>query len=136
LDNYRKALKIWPDSVSVLQNLAAVLFEMERYDEALVAYRRALELDPKLFERQSAGGVATLIQTNQQNSMMTNFSMAKLFAGMGDKERAISSLYKAYDNGFRDVGKIKAEPAFASLAGDERFLRLIETMSLPGGPQT
>ena len=43
--------------------------------------------------------------------------MATIFAGKGDKDRAISYLYTAYDNGFKDVEKIKAEPSFVSLEG-------------------
>ena len=34
------------------------------------AYDRALEIDPKLFERQASGGFGTLIQMSQQKDMM------------------------------------------------------------------
>jgi hypothetical protein len=59
-----------------------------------------------------------------------------MFAGLGEIDRAISYLYRATESGYTDVAKIKAEPAFAKLKDDERFLRLIETMSAPGGPKT
>jgi hypothetical protein len=72
----------------------------------------------------------------QQKDMQASFVMATIFAGKGDKDRAISYLYTAYDNGFKDVEKIKAEPSFATLKDDERFIRLIETMSVPAGPRT
>ncbi len=134
LEYYRKALKIWADSPTVLQNIGACLFELKRYAEAGQAYDRALALDPKLFERQASGGVGTLIQMTQQKDMMASFVMATIFAGKGDKDRAISYLYTAYDNGFKDVAKIKAEPSFAPLKDDERFIRLIETMSAPVPP--
>jgi tetratricopeptide (TPR) repeat protein len=136
LEQYRKALKIFADSPTVLQNIGACLFAMNRMDEGVVAYKRALELDPKLLERQAAGGVGNLIQMTQQNGALANFSMAKMFAAMGNTERAISLLYKASDDGFRDVAKIKAEPSFASLKNDERFIRLIEAMSAPEPPKT
>ena len=136
LDQYRKALKISPNSSTVHQNISAVLFALDRNDEAVQSLQRALELDPKLLERQAAGGVGALIQTTQQNGMMASLAMAKMFAGMGEIDRAISYLYRASDSGFTDVAKIKAEPAFAKLKDDERFLRLIETMSAPGGPKT
>ena len=136
LEQYRRALRIFADSPTVLQNVGACLFEMKRYVEAGQAYDRALELDPKLFDKQAAGGVGTLIQMTQQKDMQASFVMATIFAGKGDKDRAISYLYTAYDNGFKDVEKIKAEPSFATLKDDERFIRLIETMSVPAGPRT
>jgi tetratricopeptide (TPR) repeat protein len=136
LDSYRKALKIWPDSPTVWQNLGAVLFDLKRYSEAGQAYERALQLDPKLFERQASGAAGTQIQMSQKKDMMASFVMATVFASKGDKDRAISSLYSAYESGFTDVEKVKAEPAFASLKTDERFIRLIEAMSVPGGPRT
>ena len=60
-----------------------------------------------------------------------NFNLAKLFATNGDKERAISYLYKAVDEGFKDLEKIKTEPAFALLAEDTRYQQLIDTMLTP-----
>ena len=48
---------------------------------------------------------------------------------MGDKDRAISLLYRAVENGFRDAKKLKDEPAFSELQTDERFLKLVETMA-------
>ena len=127
MEHYNKALKIRPESPTILLNIGACLFAMERYDEGYKAYQRALEIDPKAFDHSS--GFGTLIQTSQRNESTLNFYLAKVFAGNGDKDRAISYLYKAVEEGFKDAEKIKAEPAFALLTEDERFVKLMEALS-------
>ena len=127
LGQYSKALKSRPESSIILRNVGACLFAMERYEEGLQVYRKALQIDPQLFEH--AGGFGSIIQTTTRNDSMQNFYLAKMFAGAGDTDRAISLLYKAYESGFKDAKMIKADPAFANLLNDERFLKLIETMT-------
>jgi tetratricopeptide (TPR) repeat protein len=131
LDQYNRALKLRPESPTILINVGACLFAMERYDEGLKAYQHALTIDPKVFERSSGSGFGTLIQTSQRTDSLLNFNLAKLFATNGDKERAISYLYKAVEEGFKDLEKIKTEPAFALLAEDTRYQQLIDTMLTP-----
>jgi Tfp pilus assembly protein PilF len=127
LDQYKKALKLRPESSTILHNVGACLFAMERFEEGMEVYRQALRIDPQLFEH--AAGFGTIIQTTSRNDSLQNFYMAKMFASAGDKDRAISMLYKAYEDGFKDIEKIKKEPAFNDLADDERFQRLIQTMA-------
>ena len=79
----------------------------------------------------SGSGFGTLIQTSQRADSLLNFNLAKLFAANGDKERAVSYLYKAVEEGFKDLEKIKTEPAFAVLAEDVRYQQLIDTMLVP-----
>jgi tetratricopeptide (TPR) repeat protein len=128
LDQYNRALKLRPESPTILINVGACLFAMERYDDGLKAYQRALSIDPKAFERSSGSGFGTLIQTSQRSDSRLNFNLAKLFANNGDKERAITYLYKAVEEGYKDLEKIKEEPAFTILAEDVRYQRLVDTM--------
>jgi tetratricopeptide (TPR) repeat protein len=131
IDQYNRALKLRPQSPTILINVGACLFAMERYDEGLKAYQQALSIDPKVFERSANSGFGTLIQTSQRNDSLLNFNLAKLFATNGDKDRAISYLYKAVEEGFKDIEKIKTEPTFLILAEDTRFQQLIDTMFVP-----
>jgi tetratricopeptide (TPR) repeat protein len=124
LSQYNKALKIQPDSATILQNIAGCLFAMERYEEGAQMYQRALQINPKLFEPPS-GGAGTLVQAIQRADPMQQFHLAKIFAGNGDKERALSYLYRAIEEGFRDLDMIRQEPVFSILAEDERFVQLM-----------
>jgi tetratricopeptide (TPR) repeat protein len=127
LEQYVKALKIRPESPTVLLNMGACLFDMKRYDEAVKATQRAIEIDPKVLDR--AGGFGTLIQTSRRSDPMVSFYYARIYALQGDKERAISYLHRALDEGFTDFGKIKTEPAFVPLAAEEGYVRLMDRIA-------
>jgi Flp pilus assembly protein TadD len=131
LQQYNRALKLRPESPTILINVGACLFDMNRYEEGMKAYQHALSIDPKVFERSSSSGFGTLIQTSQRSDPLKNFNLAKLFAVNGDKERAISYLYKAVEEGLKDLEKIKTEPAFMALADDVRYQQLVDTMLTP-----
>lgn len=127
LDQYQKALKIRPDASTILLNMGACLFDMKRYDEAVAATQRAIQLDPKVLDR--ASGFGTLIQTSRRSDPMVSFYLARIYAAQGEKDRAISYLNRALDEGFEDFQKIPKEPAFASLAEDERFIKLLDRIA-------
>jgi tetratricopeptide (TPR) repeat protein len=127
LEQYQKALKIRADSPTVLLNLGACLFDMKRYDEAMKATQRALQIDPKVLEKVS--GFGTLIQTSRRSDPTVSFYFAKIYAAQGDKERAISYLNRALDEGFSDFEKIRTEPAFAVLAKEEGFTKVLDRIN-------
>jgi tetratricopeptide (TPR) repeat protein len=128
LDQYEKALKIRPESPTILLNMGACLFDMKRYDEALKATQRALEIDPRVLDRTS--GFGTLIQTSRRNDPTVSFYFAKIYAGRGEKDLAISYLNRALDEGFKEFDKIKAEPAFAALAQEEGFIKVMDRVAV------
>ena len=127
LEQYQKALKIRAESPTVLLNLGACLFDMKRYDEAMKATQRALEIDPKVLDKVS--GFGTLIQTSRRSDPTVSFYFAKIYAAQGDKERAISYLNRALDEGFSDFDKIRTEPAFAVLAKEEGFTKVLDRIN-------
>ena len=130
LDRYAEALRIQPRSATVFMNIAACYFSTKEYEEGAKAVQQALEIDPKLLQRSGSNG--TLVQGNQPNDPMMYFHLAKVVAVRGDKDQAMVFLYKAADLGFKGVTVLKTEPAFLALAADERFSRLLETMTGPG----
>jgi tetratricopeptide (TPR) repeat protein len=127
LDQYQKALKIRPDSPTVLLNMGACLFDMKRYEEAVKATQRAVELDPKVLER--AGGFGTLIQTSRRSDPMVSFYYARIYAAQGEKDRAISYLNRALDEGFTEFDKIKNDKVFATLAAEEGYMKLMDRIA-------
>jgi tetratricopeptide (TPR) repeat protein len=134
LDQYQKALKIRPESPTILLNMGACLFDMKRYDEALEATRHALEIDPRVLEK--VAGFGTLIQTSRRSDPLVSFYYAKIYAAQGDKERAISYLNRALDEGFKEFDKIKSEPAFKALAAEEGFLKLMDRIAASSASNT
>jgi tetratricopeptide (TPR) repeat protein len=131
LEQYNRALKLRPESPTILINMGACLAEMDRVDEAMKAYQHALAIDPKVFEKSTNSGFGTLIQTSQRSNPLMTFNLAKLFAMNGDKDRAISYLYKSVEEGFKELDKIKNDPVFMVLADDVRYQQLIDTIVNP-----
>ena len=127
IEQYQKALKIRPESPTILLNYGACLFDMKRYDEALQVTRHAIEIDPRILEK--ASGFGTLIQTSRRSDPMVSFYYAKIYAAQGDKERAISYLNRALDEGFVEFDKIKKEPAFTPLNGEEGYTKLLDRIA-------
>ena len=128
LTEYRRALNIHPESATILLNMGACLFDMKRYDEATKATQHALEIDPKVLER-AVSGFGTLIQTSRRSDPMVAYYFARIYAARGDKDAAISYLNRALDEGFKEFDKIKAEPAFAALAGQEGFTKIMDRIA-------
>jgi tetratricopeptide (TPR) repeat protein len=128
LNRYTKALALQPESVTALRNLGACLFSMERWDEGMRVYARAIQLDPAWFEQQG-GGAGPTIQMSVKATALMNLHFAKLFAGLGNLDVALSYLDKAVENGLTDVTLLRDEQAFKPLAEDERFNRLLEAMA-------
>src|SRR5215475_10267223 len=128
LSEYGKALKIRPDSPTVLLNSAFCLFEMKQYEVAQKALQRALQLDPMVLEK--ASGFGTLIQMSRHEDPAMSFYFAKIYAGQGDKERAISYLNQTLNEGFSDFEKMKTDPVFAVLAMDEGYRKVLDRIAL------
>jgi tetratricopeptide (TPR) repeat protein len=124
LEQYEKALKIRPESPTILLNMGACLFDVKRYDEALKVTQHALEIDPRVLDKVS--GFGTLIQTAHRIDPTVSFYFAKIYATQGDKERAISYLNRALDEGFKEFDKIQAEPAFTALVAEEGYVKLMD----------
>ncbi len=127
LEQYEKALKIRPESPTILLNMGACLFDMKRYDEAIKATQHALEIDPRVLDKTS--GFGTLIQTSRPKDPMVRFYFARIYASRGEKELAISYLNMALDDGFREFDKIKSDPAFAPLANEEGYLKVLDRIA-------
>jgi hypothetical protein len=54
------------------------------------------------------------------------FWASSAYAAQGDKEKALATLQKALDAGFRDFGALDASPYFSSLRSDPHYQQLIQ----------
>jgi len=86
-------------------HLATALHTLERFDEALVAYLKALALNPEY--------------------PLVHYNLACLYAQMGRKAHAIEELKEAERAGFKNKEIIRDDPDLASLLGDPEFEALV-----------
>jgi Flp pilus assembly protein TadD len=82
-------------------HLATALHTLERFDEALVAYLKALALNPEY--------------------PLVHYNLACLYAQMGRKAHAVEELKEAERTGFKNKGIIRGDPDLANLLGDPEF---------------
>ncbi len=66
-----------------------------------------------------------------KRSYFSPYSIASIYVGLGDKDRAFAWLEQAYEKRDTWLSHIKVEPAFDALHGDQRFHDLVRRIGLP-----
>lgn len=126
---YRKALKLRPDASTMHYNLGSAYFAMDKYDKAFEEYQVAFTSDPDLMERISATG--NIVRTAAINRAKYHFYIAKIYAALGESDRAIDYLTRAFEEGFKETELIYKDQAFAGLIKDEKFKLLMQNPPKP-----
>lgn len=127
---YDRALKITPMSASVYSNLGTAWFGRKKYEEALAAYTKALQLDPEVFEHRNSVGVL-LQERSVADRARFHYYLAKVYAGAGNKEKALEYLRKAMEEGFAEMKKVTEDLAFAELIKTPEFTELVTNPPAP-----
>jgi tetratricopeptide (TPR) repeat protein len=132
---YQRAVVIAPTEASVYANLGYAYYHSKKDVEAGNAFRKALQLDPRVFEHTS-GGVGSLVQDRTvADHGHFFFIMAREYAQLGDVEHCAEYLRKSADEGYKDVVKAKTDPAFAKVVNDPAIQDFFLRIS-PGAPKT
>jgi hypothetical protein len=74
-----------------------------------------------------------LVELNElsRHRYVSPFASALIHIGLGEKNRALGWLEKAYDQRSWHMGLLKVHPIFDSLRSDPRFADLLRRMKLP-----
>ncbi len=121
---YRKALKISPGSASIHSNLGTAYFRRGKYKKASEEFLTALQLDPMVFD--ARGTFGTLLQERSvQDRAKYYYYMAKAYAGAGIYDKALLSLRRAIEDGYRKRKKILEEPLFEPLLDNPEFQAIL-----------
>jgi serine/threonine-protein kinase len=113
------------------------------YAQAIAAYKESMRLEgdntstqcylgyalAKSSQRGEAEAVLKHLQTTKE--YVSPGELAVLYAGLGDKEAALSSLEKAYAAHDLQMQFLKLDPHFDSLRSDPRFQDLMRKVGLP-----
>jgi adenylate cyclase len=132
----REAIRLelsWP---AHQYHLGRALLLQGRSQEAARAFERAEEVGGRDFANWGLAqvslaqgdydeAVAYLLKSGQLKSAISLWWLTAAYAAKGDKEKALATLQKAFDAGFRDFAAIDASPYFASLRSDPRFQQLL-----------
>ena len=140
----REAIRLNP-SLSIAQfHLGRALYLQNRFPEAMAAFDRCEELveGKGSFDIANLGraqalaaqqrfdeALATMLKQSIPNTAIHFYWLSSFYAGSGDKEKALATLQKSLEFGFRDFAAINANQAFSSLRDDSRFQQLLHRFS-------
>jgi TolB-like protein/Tfp pilus assembly protein PilF len=140
LEQLRRTLEIDPRFYFARWVLGEVLELKGQLPEALAEYKKAAELDDdpyvlgliaqacaKLGRRDEALKILQQMQQPPTDRYVADYSLALVHLALGEKEKAIELLERAYRNRVGgDIPFLKVDPMLDSLRGDPRFKALAE----------
>lgn len=108
--------------------LADARFENKRFEAAISAYAKVLELGTRATFRQRFAAQAPELIPGE-----VAYRIACCYASLGDHETAIAALAAAIDKGFRDLDRAQSGECWQPLLGDDRvrdLLGILDTTEL------
>jgi len=122
---FNTAIDIKPDVPSFYVNLGHAFMQRHKFAEAREVYRKALELDPRVFADSRTMELSP--PEDRKPDPERPYQMAVFFAENGDKDSCLQYLTKAFAAGFNDGKRLATEEVFDTLRGDQDFIRLLDS---------
>jgi tetratricopeptide (TPR) repeat protein len=114
---YQRAAAIDPTLAGTHANLGFAYYNTNKLPEAAAEFQKAIELDANIFEQNNR--VGTMVQDRSvANHGLFFFTMARVYAEKGDAPHCADYLRKSLDEGYKDVGKARTDPAFKKVVND------------------
>jgi tetratricopeptide (TPR) repeat protein len=146
MEQFQKALDLDRNSSVVYAGLCRAYLEKGRYAEALVARKKAISPhsaapgpDGQLgYAYAVAGNKAKALKIAEELESLRNhgdpdatFDLVRVYAGLGNNDRALEFLQKAYEEHYPSMGVIKVDPLLDRLRSNPRFQDLVRRMNFP-----
>ncbi|MBZ5660735.1 MAG: tetratricopeptide repeat protein [Acidobacteriia bacterium] len=114
---YQRAVAIDPTLAGTHANLGFAYYNTNKLPEAAAEFQKALELQPDIFEQNNR--VGTMVQDRSvANHGLFFFTMARVYGEKNDAPHCAEYLRKSLDEGYKDVGKARSDPAFKKVLND------------------
>jgi TolB-like protein/Tfp pilus assembly protein PilF len=145
ISQFRKTIEMDPRFYYAHWNLGQVWQLKSQLSEAIAEYRKAVELNDDPFvlallgqayaragQREEAQKILARLSEEAKSRYVSAYSFALMFLALGDKERAIDELERAYrERAGNDVALIKLDPMLDDLRGHPRFEALVQKVVAP-----
>jgi len=139
---YQKALELDPNFTLAHFDLALAYSALARHDQAIAEMQNARGRGSDYLAGlgylyavagRRAEALTTLaeLQGLAKQQYVPPYHFAWIYAGLGDKDKAISLLQQVYAEHTQHVVDFKTVPMFDSLRSDERFQELVQKVGLP-----
>jgi len=141
---YRKTLEMDPNFFLARRNLGLSYISKGMLQEGILQLEKAVSLsaDPITLaqlahayavagKRTQAEKLLAQLQAESKKSYVFPSTIALLYVGLGEKDRALAWLEKAYAERDPELGGLKVSPEFDPLRSDPRFQDLLRRMNFP-----
>ena len=139
IEQYRRTLEIDPDFYIAHYYVGQAYVQKKMYNEAIAEFQKLINAPGDILEAEAALGNAYALAgrrtdaqkildgmlTTAQQRYISPLYVATVYTGLGDRDKAIEWLNKAYDNRHPGLVLIRVEPMFDSLRSDSRFQQLL-----------
>ncbi len=137
----REAIRLNPTTAYSQYHLGRALYEQGRYAEATEAFDRCEELSGNpdganlgraqslAAQKKYAEAIVVMNKRPQRKTGTDIYWLGSFYAGNGEKEKALATLQKAFELGFRDFAAIDANAAFSGLRDDPQFREMLRRYS-------
>jgi serine/threonine protein kinase/tetratricopeptide (TPR) repeat protein len=141
LEQMKKTMEMDADPVIAHTNLGYTYAAMGKYNEAIAEYREALRLEDstsnrcflvyalaKAGKRDEAEKLRKQLETNKDYVSPAELAIA--YVGLGEKERALTSLERAYTEHDLQLQFLGADPHYDEIRSEPRFQELMRKIGL------
>jgi TolB-like protein/DNA-binding winged helix-turn-helix (wHTH) protein/Flp pilus assembly protein TadD len=143
IEELRKIIALEPNFSSAHSLLGGVYVEKGMYEDAVAAHQKAWQLGNNLWDlaylvrsyamagrrAEAQKALGDLRERAKREHVAPNW-MAAAYLGLGDKDRALTWLEKAYEDRDENMTLLNVDPAFDSLHADPRFTVLLRRIGL------
>jgi serine/threonine-protein kinase len=143
LTHFRKMLEIAPNSDGTHYYLGRVLSQQGKHQEAIIELRRAFELNrhhtirawlayvyARAGRRNEALKLLRELEALSRRERVSPIYIARIYSGLGEREKALTWLRKAYDERSDHALSIGVDPTYDSLRSDPRFIEMLRGIGL------
>jgi len=140
----QKSLEMDPNNYSILLDLARVYEAKGMHEEAIQHCQKAMSLVGRPSQALSLLGHAYATSGRQVEALkvldelsdmskheyVSPYDLSIIYVGLGDKNRAIEQLNKAYEDRAGWIIYLNVEPVFDPIRSDPRFVELVRRLKL------
>jgi TolB-like protein/Flp pilus assembly protein TadD len=142
IDQGRKTLEVDPSSHQAHRHLGQAYAQKQLYPEAIAELKKAIELSPQNGEAAAELGYVFGVSGRKEEARqilqqlisvgghVSQYRLAIVYVGLGEKEKALNSLEYAVNERSPGVVHLKVSPLFLQIRSDIRFQKLLTTMGL------
>lgn len=143
IEQARRALDLDPKYDRARHVLGIAYLEKGMYEEALAELEKASNLPPGdkagmlgygyalAGRKREALKIVAEQEKLSRQQYVSPYLIARIYAGLGDKEHAFKWLEKGYEERSDQLIRLKTDPTFDNLRSDDRFANLMRRIGLP-----